>query len=94
MELFDVVLYPIAELLKLIMSPQLEEALGFSLPTFMIGIFIASAFITTITGTISATQNLLGPLTPEAREYTDNNEIYFDIDRGHGRLLEEQRYHE
>lgn len=71
MELFDIVLYPIAELFKLIMSSQLEEALGFSLPTFMIGIFIASAFITTITGTISATQNLLGHSTPEAQDYPD-----------------------
>lgn len=70
MELFSIALYPIEQLLLLIVSPELEEALGFSLPMFMIGLFIVSSVIMVITGGVSATLGILELREPEARNIT------------------------
>lgn len=59
MELFDVVFYPIYQLFNMVMSSDLEASLGFSVPSFLLGLFIVSAVIGLITGGIGASVPLL-----------------------------------
>lgn len=75
----------------LIVSHELEQALGFSLPMFMIGLFIVSAVIMVITGGISATIGTIEIREPGARNIT-YPDIKLRVDTTDAPQIGETRY--
>lgn len=91
MELFEIVFYPIEQLLEMFFDSRLTEGLGFSVPYMMIGLYIINIFVTVIFGLSNFSLN---PVTVSKVEDTEttNTDIQLRIGATDAPQIGETRY--